>query len=100
MWAAVLTWRPRVSYRTAMVSWNRDRLSRLACSLATAALTGLVVPYHAMAAEAPQHADVSVNERGFDPVGVTIGLGGSVTWINTGTTGHDVSTGSAPISIE
>src|SRR5689334_7214090 len=84
----------------AMLPRNRDRIGRYLRYLTLVAGLALLQPRVAAAAEPPQHVDVSVDERGFSPPNVIVGLGGTVTWTNTGTTSHNVSTGSAPIFIE
>jgi len=62
-------------------------------------LAALLLPQDAQAAGLPANATVTVDERGFLPLNVTIAVRGSVTWQNTGTTSHVVETGSAPLQI-
>lgn len=62
-------------------------------------LLGLLLPAVAQADVLASSATVTVDERGFHPTNVTIAGGGSVTWQNTGTTSHVVSTANAPIQV-
>jgi len=76
----------------------RQMLSRWVGSVA------LTVPLLALAGVSPasadaQNASITITDKGFDPVNVTIGPGGTVTFTNSGTIVHTASSlGGAPLA--
>ncbi len=46
------------------------------------------VPGVSLAATAPQNATITITDAGFNPASVTVGVGASVTWNNTGSNVH------------
>ena len=70
----------------------------LAAGLVVTALAGSQA---ALAQTAPANASVTVNDGGFSPASVSIGVGGLVTWTNTGTDTHNASSqGQAPLPFD
>lgn len=60
-------------------------------------LASLASPLGLAAQTAPNSVTVTMTDSGYSPAGVTVPLGGSVTWVNKGSTAHSATTvGGAP----